>query len=86
MKTDLTTQEQLFEWWQNLPFEALEKIHNVVLFGLDEETTEEVLDECRDDWFSMEDTQKENVFINYYDVYAYITGDYDKLFDELYNS
>lgn len=84
---ELTPQEQLFEWWQLLPFEAKEEIHDIKLFGLNEEDTQEALDECLEDWFAMEDEQRENHFINYYDKYLGFVGDrFDKLFDELYNS
>lgn len=84
---ELTPQEQLFEWWQLLPFEAKEEIHHIKLMSLNDESTEEALDECREDWFDMEDEQRINHFINLYARYINFVGDrFDKLFDELYNS
>jgi hypothetical protein len=76
----------LDNWWMSLPFAALEKIHNIILFGLDDEQTEQALEEAKTEWDKMDIKEKENIFFDKYPFYVSETGEYDELFDELYNN
>ena len=73
-------------WWGGLPFVALEKIHGIDLFGLNDEETEDALNECEDDWSGMELNEQEELFVEHYEDYIEYTGEYTELFEQLKNN
>jgi hypothetical protein len=81
----MTTEELLRVWWGGLPFATLEKIHGIDLFGLNDEETEDALNECEDDWNSIELEEKEEIFVEHYEDNIEYTGEYEDLFKQLKN-
>ena len=67
--------ETIHNWFGSLNFEELEKIYfvftetgttNVTLFGLNEEDTEELLNEIRDEFYSLSREEQINLITAYY--------------------
>ena len=67
--------EKLNGWWHALPFEALEEIHGVDLFGrvwYDDEQ-EEFLDSLYDEWIDMTMVEKAEYYDELHEKYSKIT-------------
>jgi len=82
----MTNEELLRVWWGGLPFEALQKIHGIDLFGLNDKETEDALNDCEDDWNIMELNQQEEFFVELYEDYIEYTSEYTELFEKLKNN
>lgn len=72
-------------WWGGLPFEALQKIHGIDLFGLNDEETEDALNDCEDDWDKMGSNEQDEIFVEHYDDYIEYTGEYTELYNKIKN-
>ena len=66
--------EKLNGWWHALPFEALEKIHGVVLFKpLFDDALEEYLDGLYNDWTDMTMVEKAKWYDELHEKYLKFT-------------
>lgn len=66
--------EKLNEWYYALPFEALEKIHGIVLFKkLEEDALEEYLDSLYNDWTDMTMVEKARWYDELHEKYSQFT-------------
>jgi len=66
--------EKLNGWYHALPFEALEKIHGIVLFKkLEEDALEEYLDSLYNDWTDMTMVEKARWYDNLHKKYLQFT-------------
>jgi hypothetical protein len=79
----MSNEEILKVWWGGLPFMALEKIHGIELIGLNEEETEDALNDCDDDWSRMDLSEQEEIFVEHYENYIEYTGEYTELYEKL---
>lgn len=66
--------EKLNGWWHALPFEALEKIHGIVLFKpLFDDALEEYLDSLYNDWTDMTMVEKAKWYDELHEKYLQFT-------------
>jgi len=77
----------LEKWYAQLPFDALERIHDTSFCELNEDETEYVFSSCKREWKSMSIKDKECIFYEHYEDFSdFTTGDdFNSLFRKIKN-